>query len=132
MALTFNGQKPIVLLAFSVVLLALSACSEQEQASSVFIKADPAVDSVMDYPPRTLRVFLTQLPDVENSSLQLFGPEGEVSLRGFHTMGADDLMIEIEDYPLPNGQYTVNWTAVFVDGEEEHSGSYQFTVAVAE
>lgn len=119
-------------------LFGLASCSKAEEAatestpSAAFIKANPAVDETTEYPPRTLRVFLTELPDVDNSSMRLTGPNGEVALRGFHTMGADDLMIEIEEYPLRNGVYTVEWAATLAESGEKHSGSYQFTVAAPE
>lgn len=119
-------------------LLGLAGCGKAEEAeaestpSAAFIKANPAVDETMEYPPRTLRVFLTELPDINNSSMRLTGPNGEVGLRGFHTMGADDLMIEIEEYPLRNGVYTIEWVATLADSGEKHSGSYQFTVAAPE
>jgi methionine-rich copper-binding protein CopC len=96
----------------------------------IFIKADPAVDAVLDRHPRTLRVFLTSLPEISNSSLQLFGSQGEISLSRFHTMGADDLMIEIDDHPLPNGKYRVEWIAAVGDNQKQYRGQYWFTVAV--
>lgn len=110
----------------------ISACSTSTEPPAVFIKADPPVDAVLDRAPRTLRVYLTALPDISESSLQLFGDQGEISLSRFHTMGADDLMIEIDDRPLPNGTYTVEWTAIVEGDSEKYSGKYQFTVAVEE
>lgn len=117
-------------LAFS--LMSISACGTAKDGSAVFVKANPPVDASMDYSPRSVRVFLTKLPNVEQSSLQLTGPQGEVPLIHLHTMGANDLMAEIDQYPLPNGTYTVNWTAQFVDSEDRYSGSYQFSVATPE
>lgn len=124
-------KKSSLIILFASVLSGLVACGTQD-GSEVFIKANPPVGAEMDYSPRTLRVFLTELPDIENSSVTLTGPDGEVPLTRFHTMGANDLMIEIEDYPLPNGQYTVDWTARFVDGDTTYGGSYQFSVAAPE
>lgn len=120
-------------------LLGIAGCETGEETeagtdaeSTAFIKANPPVDATLDYPPRTLRVFLTELPDISESSMRLTGPKGEVGLTGFHTMGADDLMIEIEEYPLSNGVYTVEWSATLTESGEKHSGSYQFTVAAPE
>ena len=122
-------NKSWLLTLFSVLLLQVS-CSHTTILPAVFVKAEPAVDSVLKRHPRTLRVYLTALPDISNSTLHLFGDQGEVSLSRFHTMGADDLMIEIDDHPLPNGVYRVEWTAV-VEGETQtFRGQYQFTVAV--
>ncbi|MGQ9424576.1 copper resistance CopC family protein [Gilvimarinus sp. F26214L] len=116
---------------FLLIVVGLSACGggAEPDSSRVFLKANPPVDGTLEYPPRTLRVFLTELPDVSRSELKLTGPQGEIPLTGLHTMGADDLMIEIEQYPLPNGEYTVEWKTRFAEGAEDYSGQYQFTVA---
>lgn len=114
---------------FVSILLGLSACGTEDGAQ-VFIKADPAAGAELDHSPRTLRIYLTELPDIGNSSISLAGPEGDVPLSRFHTMGANDLMVEVDQNPLPNGQYTVEWTARFVDGDKTYAGSYQFSVSV--
>lgn len=116
----------------AVSLMSVSACGTAEDGSKVFIKANPPLDATMNYSPRSLRVFLTELPDVDKSSLRLEGPEGEVPVIHLHTMGANDLMGEIDQYPLPGGTYTVYWTAQFADRDETYSGSYQFQVAIPE
>lgn len=120
-------KNTISLLAVACLLL---ACSQTTVIPEIFIKADPAVDSVLERHPRTLRVYLTSLPDISKSSLRLFGDQGEIALSRFHTMGADDLMIEIDDHPLPNGVYRVEWSAMIEGETQEFSGQYQFTVAV--
>ena len=73
---------------------------------------------------------MTELPDVSKSSVKLSGNQGDISLSHFHTMGADDLMIEIDDHPLPNGEYTVEWTATVGEDARQYNGKYNFTVAV--
>jgi methionine-rich copper-binding protein CopC len=117
---------------FAILLVSASACSVDSGDSEVFIKGEPAVNGIMEYSPRSLRVYLTELPDVDQSSLRLTGPEGEVPVTNLHTMGANDLMAEIDRHPLPNGAYVVHWTVQFVDGDEEYSGSHQFQVAAPE
>lgn len=117
------------LLSLGAFLLLLS-CSQTTEPPAVFVKADPSVDAILDRHPRTVRVFLTALPDIKNSDLRLFGEQGEISLSRFHSMGADDLMIEIDDHPLPNGVYRVEWSAVVENDEMTYHGKYQFTVAV--
>jgi methionine-rich copper-binding protein CopC len=116
----------------ALVSMVTSACAYKLTLPDIFISADPGVDAVLDYYPRTLRIFLKSLPDIRNSEIHFYGKQGEVSLSHFHTMGANDLMIEIDDYPLPNGKYRVEWIAAV--GEENHRfrGEYQFSVAVEE
>ena len=115
---------------FFVAVLSMFSCAQTTVIPPVFIKAEPGVDAVLDRRPRTIRIFLTELPNIPKSTLKLFGENGEVSLSRFHTMGADDLMIEIDDHPLPNGKYRVEWTATLGEDERQYSGQYQFTVAV--
>ncbi len=95
---------------------------------SPFLRAEPAVDSVLNRAPRNLRLFYEALPDVTSSSLTLTGPEGNYDLRGFHTMGSDDLMIEITNPSIPDGDYVVAWSAVVGEDSTVYDGSYQFSV----
>lgn len=96
------------------------------QPVSPLLRAEPAVDAVLTRAPRTLRLFYEALPDVSQSSLRLEGPNGDLALRGLHTMAADDLMIEIMD-PVTPGTYTVHWSTVLVGDQTLYEGSFQFT-----
>lgn len=112
----------------SIVLVStLSGCAGST-GSSPFLGAEPAVDSVLNRAPRNLRLYFSALPDVPRSSLSLSGPGGNFDLRGFHTMGADDLMIEITNPAIPDGDYVVTWTAVVGEDPTVHEGSYGFSV----
>jgi methionine-rich copper-binding protein CopC len=93
------------------------------------LRAEPAADSVLNRAPRNLRLFYDGLPDVPNSGLTLTGPDGNYDLRGFHTMGSDDLMIEITNPSIPDGEYVVAWSAVIGEDSTAHEGSYRFYVA---
>lgn len=128
-------RKSFLAFLFTSTLLMLLACGKREDAkeeSAVFIKANPPVNGTVDHSPGTLRVFFSELPEVSESELRLTGPSGDVGLVGLHTMGANDLMVGVEDYPLPNGDYTVRWTVTFAESGGKHSGSYQFSVAAPE
>lgn len=115
----------ILSMVLSVMLLAGCTASS---VNTPFINAEPEVSSILSRAPRTLRLFFTQLPDVERSSLTLTNSGGdELNLRGMHTMGADDLMIEINEQ-LPNGQYTVNWSTVVEGDPNQYNGSFSFFV----
>jgi methionine-rich copper-binding protein CopC len=112
----------------AIVLLATSSCSSTSTSYSPFLYAEPAVGTELTRAPRTLRLFYAALPDVSQSSVTLTGPAGEHKLRGMHTMGADDLMIEILD-PATAGEYRVEWTAGVGDDPISYEGSYTFSVA---
>ena len=115
------------LLALFVLAASLVGCASST-GYSPFLRAEPAADSVLNRAPRNLRLFYEALPDVTNSSLTLTGPEGNYDLRGFHTMGSDDLMIEITNPSIPDGDYVVAWSAVVGEDSTVYDGSYQFSV----
>lgn len=112
----------------AVISVLLAACASGTEYTPI-INSEPAADSIQTRMPRTLRLYYNALPDVERSSLSLIGPEGEVELRGLHTMAADDLMIEIME-PLANGDYAVHWTAIVGDDPAEYTGEVHFQVRV--
>jgi len=112
----------------SLFFLLLAACSTAVP-DSLFIRAEPEVGSVQTRSPRTLRLYYEKLPDVSRSEVVLRGPQGELNLRGLHTMGANDLMMEIYD-EVVDGQYSVRWRT-YVEGDPNpHEGSFQFFVQV--
>tara|TARA_B110000881_G_scaffold32433_1_gene24854 strand:- start:118 stop:504 length:387 start_codon:yes stop_codon:yes gene_type:complete len=115
------------LVALFVLAASLAGCASSTDYSP-FLRAEPAADSVLNRAPRNLRLFYEALPDVTNSSLTLTGPEGNYDLRGFHTMGSDDLMIEITNPSIPDGDYVVAWSAVVGEDSTVYDGSYQFSV----
>ena len=116
------------LLALFVLAVSLVGCASGT-GHSPFLRAEPAADSVLNRAPRNLRLFYGGLPDVPNSGLTLTGPGGNYDLRGFHTMGSDDLMIEITNPSIPDGEYVVDWSAVIGEGSTVYEGSYRFSVA---
>ncbi len=117
--------KPVF--AFLFIASAVVSCANTTGYSPL-LRAEPAAGSVLNRAPRNLRLYYGALPDVPNSRLKLSGPEGEYELRGFHTMGADDLMIEITNPSIPDGDYVVSWTAVVGDDPSVYEGSYNFSV----
>ncbi len=111
----------------ATAILLFAGCASIAQHSP-FLSAEPEVGAVLNISPRTLRLYFEQLPDVEKSTVTLQGPTGNtVNLRGLHTMGANDLMMEI-NAQLSSGSYTVQWKTVLGDDPQEHEGSYTFSV----
>ncbi|MFM1895548.1 MAG: hypothetical protein RLZZ385_622 [Pseudomonadota bacterium] len=120
-------SKPVMAITSLAAIMLLSACGATQQQTP-FIGAEPEVGAVLTRAPRTLRLYYQELPDVPRSSLMLLGPGGNsLNLRGMHTMGANDLMIEINDQ-VPNGEYTVQWKTFVGDDPTEYEGSYTFSV----
>lgn len=116
-----------LILALLVFASSLISCASSS-SNSPLLRSEPAADSVLNRAPRNLRLFYRALPDVPKSNLGLTGPEGNYELRGFHTMGADDLMIEITNPSIPDGDYAVTWTTVIEDNPSTHEGSFAFSV----
>ena len=123
-----GNRKLKTLLALFVLAVSLLSCASSNTVYSPFLRAEPAAASILNRAPRNLRLFYDALPDVPNSSLTLMGPEGNYELRGFHTMGSDDLMIEITNPSIPDGDYVVDWSVVVGEDPTVHEGSYRFSV----
>ena len=109
----------------ALATLTLIGCAS-DSGYSPLLRAEPEIVAALTRAPRTLRLFYNALPDVEQSSLRLVGPNGEHQLRGLHTMAADDLMIEIMD-PVTAGDYTVEWTTVVGGDPTVYSGTFGFS-----
>ncbi len=121
---TVAATRKILIAIFGLLLFSCAA----SPPPSPLLSAEPEIDSTLTRAPRTLRLYYSALPDVSKSSLRLVGPEGDLALRGLHTMAADDLMIEILDQVTP-GSYTVFWETVVEGDPLEHAGNFQFTYA---
>ena len=65
-------------------------------------------------------------PPVDGSSLEMSGPGNRAKIEGLHTMGENDLMGRVTG-PMPNGEWTMTWTTVGADGEEQ-TGTITFSV----
>lgn len=113
-----------------ILIFVFTGCSLRESASPL-LASEPEADSITDRIPRTLRLYFESLPNVDLSNVRLSGPAGAYTLRGLHTMGEDDLMVEIYRPMLEDGEYLVEWEVEFTDGRATASGEYDFSVRVA-
>lgn len=129
---------PLLVLAVAVLPLVMTTGSEaqvrvaevveenDEQGSEPKVQTDPTDGAEMTRPARSLRVWFDRAPVVEESSLTLSGPNGDLQVAGLHTMGEDDLMARVVG-PMPDGEYEASYSATFVDGETL-SGSWSFRI----
>ena len=126
--LSFNRIVPFF--AATCVISVLTSCTGVSDYTPLLNSEPGAGETINERTPRTLRLFYAALPDVENSELTLTGPAGGYSLRGLHTMGADDLMVEIYQPALTNGHYTVQWKTRVEGDDADYAGEYTFEVAL--
>ncbi|MBT3531211.1 MAG: copper resistance protein CopC [Gammaproteobacteria bacterium] len=110
-----------------LICVVLSSCVGGT-AHTPLLNSEPAADSTASREPRSLRLFFEALPDVPNSSVVLTGPAGEYQLRGMHSMGADDLMMEIYQPALVSGDYTVTWSTIVEGDPSVYEGTFGFSV----
>ena len=116
--------------AATCVISVLTSCTGVSGYTPLLNSEPGADETINERTPRTLRLFYAALPDVESSELTLTGPSGDYSLRGLHTMGADDLMVEIYQPALTNGNYSVQWKTRVEGDDAGYAGEYTFEVAL--
>lgn len=104
------------------VLVAVPPVSAQIKLAG----STPEDGAALNGPVRTVRVWFDEAPDVDESTLEMSGPGNRAKIEGLHTMGENDLMGRVTG-PMPNGEWTMTWTAVGADGEEQ-TGTITFTV----
>lgn len=115
-------RRPIALFCF-LLLATVSTAFAHMKAE----KMSPEEGTVLNSPPRSLRVWFTQDPDLAVSKLELEGPEGaELKVEGVHSMGEKDLMGRVVGR-MPNGEYKARWQAAGDDGHVQ-KGEWTFTV----
>ena len=116
-----GAAEALVLVGLAFVLLAGQA-SAQIKLEGI----TPPYGAALDGPVRTVRVWFDTAPPVDGSSLAISGPGNRAKIEGLHTMGENDLMGRVTG-PMPNGEWTMTWTTVGADGEEQ-TGTITFSV----
>jgi len=114
-------------LVFAIVVCGVFAwLAAPVSAQIVLAGSTPEHGAALDGPVRTVRVWFDQAPQLSKSTLAIAGPGNRAKVEGLHTMGENDLMGRVSG-PMPDGEWTMRWTAVGADGEEQ-TGSITFTV----
>ncbi|MEE2638763.1 MAG: copper resistance CopC family protein [Acidobacteriota bacterium] len=109
----------------AALALAVVAASPVE-AQIALVGSTPGQDAKLSGPVRTVRVWFDVAPVMSESTLEITGPGNRATVEGVHTMGENDLMGRVSG-PMPDGEWTMRWTAVGPDGESQ-TGSITFTV----
>lgn len=104
-------------------------------AHIVFQGAEPPADSVVAEVPATVSVLMSGEIAETGSTLTVAGPDGATADAGDGRLDLNDLdrrTLTVTLLPdLPDGTYTVTYTAFPTDGHEAAVGSYTFTVGAA-
>lgn len=116
-----GAAEALVLVGLVFALLAGHASAQIKLEGST-----PVDGAALDGPVRTVRVWFDTAPPVDESSLEMSGPGNRAKIEGLHTMGENDLMGRVTG-PMPNGEWTMTWTTVGADGEEQ-TGTITFSV----
>lgn len=79
-------------------------------------RSEPAEGTVVTKPPDQLRLWFSERPRVEVSSITLSGPDGPASVSAVRA-GKDTLALEATiESPLVVGEYVVRWRTAGRDG----------------
>ncbi len=91
-------------------------------------KSEPAADSTVTAPLKTVQIWFSEAPDLSISKVTLTGPAGPVKLMGLHVM-EKSLMVSIDGDAAP-GKYAVAWQSAGDDGHAQ-KGQFMFTLQAA-
>ncbi len=84
-------------------------------AEDPVVKSSPVDGAVLTAPPRDVRVWFAEAPEMDSAQLEVSGPV-DVALRMLHTMGENDLMAFVVG-EVPDGGYTLRWQFADKSGE---------------
>lgn len=88
-------------------------------------KSEPAPNAVVASPQPHVQVFFSEAPDLKVSKMEIKGPSAKTALTGLHVM--DKSLMAMIQGDMPDGVYTVSWTAAGDDGHVQ-KGDFTFTV----
>ena len=87
----------------------------------------PDEDQELSAPPTEIWLQFSVVPDMEQTSFSVRGPEGSVEL-GEIEVGEDPTVIKAEvSAPIGSGAYTVSWVGAAPDDHAER-GRYAFSI----
>ena len=115
----------------ATLLIGLSLTGPTASAHVVMQGAEPPADSTVETAPATVQVLFSG-EVMDTSTLTVAGPDGAVADAGDGGLDLGSLdrnLLTVTLLPaLPDGVYTVTFSAVPTDGHEPATGSYTFTV----
>ena len=117
-------------LAASIACLAFVGMTGVAWAHANLLSSDPAGGSTMQTPPTQLVLNYSEEPDPQLSQVELLNSSGATVATGTPTLqGKTTLVVPITG-EMPDGVYTVSWSAVSVDDGHTTTDSFSFGVGV--
>jgi copper resistance protein C len=92
-------------------------------------RAEPAADSVVEESPEEIRLFFSEVPGIEGTTVRLADSAGELVAASAAAANPDDgrqVFIRPESALAP-GEYTVHWRVIAADGHAQR-GTFVFGV----
>lgn len=110
-----------------MVATLLCMAAAPAMAHAKLVKADPGPDGNAMPMPAALRLTFSEAPELAFTRVEVTGPDQKELATGKLMAAPDDPDTVIVPLPkdLPDGSYTVDWTAVADDGHKT-SGHYGF------
>lgn len=95
-------------------------------------RSEPAADATLDEAPTEIRLWFTQSPQIDGTSVRVLPVGGEPLETGNARLAEDDdqLVLSSLAAPLANGRYEVRWRAMARDGHVVR-GTFEFRVDIA-
>jgi copper resistance protein C len=113
-----------------VAVLALVALPGIVLSHAALVSADPPVGGTLTTTPYTLTATFDDELTPDGSSILVENANGDQVAQG--TVSTADAHVQTAELPaLPDGEYTVRWTAVSADDAAVERGTYTFNVGSA-
>jgi methionine-rich copper-binding protein CopC len=109
--------------AFAVVLTVGVAAHMKLQ------KSEPAANSTVTAPVKTIQIWFSEAPDSTVSKIDLKGPSGSIKTAGLRATGKS--LVATVDGATAGGRYVVAWQSAGDDGHVQ-KGEFAFTVKASQ
>ncbi len=119
-----------VAVAASIVILALVGMTGVAWAHADLLSSDPAAGSTMQTTPAQLVLNYSEEPDPQLSQVELLNSSGAPVETGSPALQGQKTLVVSITGDMPDGVYTVSWSAVSVDDGHTTTNSFSFGVGV--
>ena len=114
----------------SVAAFAFVAMAGVAHAHALLLSSDPAGGSTVQTAPSQLTLNYSEEPDPQLSQIDLLNSSGATVDTGPPTLQGQKTLVVPITGDMPDGVYTVSWSAVSVDDGHTTTDSFSFGVGV--